>query len=154
MDYIIGVDPGKHGAIAFISRDKSKIWAKPFHHLTETDIARVFEDAKWAQSHVFLEQVHSMPKQGVASSFTFGQQYGFVRGVLVGLGVPFDLVPPQVWQRALGAKSNGASKTDHKRNLKGIAQRLFPGVPVVNDTADALLIAEYGYRHLLIKEQN
>jgi crossover junction endodeoxyribonuclease RuvC len=52
--------------------------------------------------HVYVELVHSMPKQGVASSFNFGHSTGTIMGVLGALGVRHTLVTPQAWKKAAG----------------------------------------------------
>ena len=46
-----------------------------------------------------VEVVHSMPKQGVASTFNFGMAAGLIRGVLLGAGVPIFDVAPTVWKK-------------------------------------------------------
>ena len=85
-----------------------------------------------------IEKVHSMPKQGVKSSFTFGQGYGFLLGCLTALEIPFEYVTPQKWQRYLGCLSKG-----DKNVTKQKAQELFPHLEITHATADALLIGEY-----------
>jgi hypothetical protein len=45
-----------------------------------------------------------------------------------------------VWQKSLGCLTHG-----DKNVSKAAAQRLFPGMKITHATADALLIAYYGY---------
>ena len=45
----------------------------------------------------FLEVVHSMPKQGVVSTFKFGQSYGNLEAFLTAAEIPFERVTPSVW---------------------------------------------------------
>ncbi len=54
-----------------------------------------------------VERVHSMPGQGVASTFTFGLGYGRVLGALEALGVPTVLVEPRAWKLAVLGKQTG-----------------------------------------------
>jgi Holliday junction resolvasome RuvABC endonuclease subunit len=82
-----------------------------------------------------------MPRQGVSSTFKFGTSYGFLRGVLVALEVPFEAVTPAKWQRSMSCLTKG-----DKNVTKARAQELFPEVKVTHAIADALLIAEYGRR--------
>ena len=99
-----------------------------------------------SEDHVkaYIEKVHSMPKQGVASSFKFGRSYGFLRGILVASQIPFEAVTPQVWQRGFSLpKGKGTAK---KNAHKARAQELFPSLRITHAIADALLIAEYGRR--------
>ena len=137
---VIGIDPGASGCIAIMECD-----GVTFQRLdgTEADIAAALAVHRNDSAFAFIERVHSMPKQGVASSFKFGQSYGFLRGLLFANGIPFEEVAPQKWQKAMGCMTKG-----DKRVSKARAQQLFPHLHVVHANADALLIAEYGRRLL------
>jgi len=138
---IIGIDPGVSGAIAVL--DSKGELAPKWHKLSETECDAgnfLWEDYP-KETFAYIERVHAMPKQGVSSVFKFGQSYGFLRGLLIGLGIPFEEVTPQKWQKAMGCMSKG-----DKNVTKAKAQQLFPGVKVTHAIADALLIAEYGRR--------
>jgi len=76
--------------------------------------------------------------QGVSSTFKFGMQYGTLKGILTALHIPFELIRPVDWQRALGCMTKG-----DKNISKAKAQQLFPDIKVIHATADALLIAEH-----------
>jgi len=80
--------------------------------------------------------------------FTFGQNYGFVRGVLVALEIPFEEVLPQKWQATFSLKRTDKSESDtaKKNRHKAKAQNLFPGARCTHSVSDAILIAEYGRR--------
>ena len=138
---ILGIDPGQKGGIAFVAESDYWAWKMPE---TERDIFELLQappvmerDAGFA----YIEAVHSMPKQGVASSFKFGQNYGFLRGCLIALGIPFETVTPQKWQKYMGCLTRGDKNVSKKR-----AQELYPQLKITHATADALLIATYGYR--------
>jgi crossover junction endodeoxyribonuclease RuvC len=90
-----------------------------------------------------IEQVHAMPKQGVASSFKFGQSYGFLRAMLIAFGIRFESVTPGKWQRELGCLSRG-----RKNVTKAKAQETFPGVKCTHAISDALLLAAYARRRI------
>jgi crossover junction endodeoxyribonuclease RuvC len=138
---IIGIDPGKSGGIAYSVDGVFQAWPMP---RTEHDIARLLNDMHFkGETHCFIEKVHAMPGQGVTSMFTFGRGYGFLRGCLTALKVPFEEVPPKTWQKALGCLSKG-----DKHVPRGKAQQLFPGHKITLKTADAYLICEYGRRQL------
>jgi hypothetical protein len=148
MKGYIGIDPSAiggttGGAIVFI---KGGVIVKSIklNSSTETDIkneiTQVLEQhPNWLAA---IEKVHSMPKQGVASSFKFGQGYGFLRGLLIGLAVPFIEVSPQKWQKFYSIPKTD-SKTKHKNLLKQAAQQRFPKEKITLITADAILIANY-----------
>ena len=134
----VGIDPGVTGGLAWVDSGGGEMEASALPK-TETDIWWLFHALPTApQRYCLIEKVHSMPAQGVASSFKFGRNYGFLRGLLVALKIPFDEVIPQRWQKAMGCLSGG-----DKNVTKQKAQQLFPGIKVTHATADALLIAEY-----------
>jgi len=65
-------------------------------------------------------------------------QYGTLKGILTALHIPFELIRPVDWQRALGCMTKG-----DKNISKTKAQQLFPDIKVTHAKADALLIAEH-----------
>jgi hypothetical protein len=141
----LGVDPGASCGIAVLTMEHVlTTWKMPE---TEHDISDVFASIRGLISFAMIELVHSLPKQGVKSTFAFGRNYGFLRGMLVGHKIPFEDVPPGKWQAALRVKAiKDEAKTDHKNRLKGLAQQLFPHHHMTHAIADASLIVEYVYR--------
>lgn len=137
----IGVDPGKSGAVAFIS--DAGVWAVR-NKETLHDISAAIREAVSSHDRAFavLEKVHAMPKQGVSSTFKFGQSFGQLEGILSTLGVPFELVTPRKWQQSLSCLSGG-----DKNVTKARAQQLFPDIKIIHATADAYLLAEYSRRN-------
>jgi crossover junction endodeoxyribonuclease RuvC len=88
-----------------------------------------------------------MPQQGVSSVFTFGQNYGMLRGILAALKIRREFVTPSVWQKAMGCITrSGIPKTAKKNFHKTKAQELFPGLKITHAIADALLICEFAKR--------
>ncbi len=132
---VIGIDPGASGGIAIIADGIAEAWKIPE---TERDLYDILAGLP-TESRAYLEKVHAMPKQGVTSVFSFGRTYGFLRGCLISLQIPFEDVTPQRWQKHLGCMTGG-----DKNVSKARAQQLFPYIRVTHALADALLIAEYG----------
>jgi len=143
---MIGIDPGQSGgAVLLDDIDASVIDKVAFSKMTEQDIADVLCEWSGADDgrifhHATIESVHSMPKQGVASSFKFGRHFGFLIGVLTGR-IPYRMVTPQTWQKAMGCLSHG-----DKNVTKAAAQRLWPNEKWTHAIADAALIGEFGRR--------
>lgn len=135
---IMGIDPGKNGGIAIRTNDETFVLS--MSNKTEMDIREWMVDQP-RPTMCYIEKVHSMPGQGVKSMFSFGQNYGFLRGILITRGIPFEEVRPAVWQGVLSCKTKG-----DKNITKAKAQQLFPDIKVTHAIADALLIAEYGWR--------
>lgn len=139
----VGVDPGQSGGLATICSGLIVVTPMP---ATERDIWEWFADLSGMGDCLgVIERVHSMPKQGVASTFKFGWGYGGLRMALIAASIPFEDVIPRTWQKAFGTspKKRTETKTQWKNRLKAKAQQLFPGVAVTLETADAVLIAEF-----------
>lgn len=79
--------------------------------------------------------------QGSVGTFTFGQNYGFLRGCLRTVGIEFEEVRAQDWQMVLGCRTRG-----DKNISKAKAQQIFPTVKCTHAISDALLLAEFGRR--------
>jgi crossover junction endodeoxyribonuclease RuvC len=135
--YFIGIDPGKTGAVAVISDDGSFCSLCDF---TNHPISFLRKFNKHV-SHAYIEKVHAMPKQGVVSTFSFGENFGTWQGILRTLEIPYSLVPPQYWQRELGLV-----KIDKKdKPSLPMAREMFPDAPLNlkkhHNRSDALLLA-------------
>jgi len=137
MMIYLGVDPGASGAVAAID-DLGHVVRVVKNCGTERDTFEAFIGYETSELIAVIEQVHSMPEQGVASSFKFGQSYGFLRGCLIGAGIRFSEVTPRQWQMAMKCLTKG-----DKNVSKARAQQLFPREKITHATADALLLAEY-----------
>ena len=141
----VGIDPGNGGGIAVLtdsSSDETEVITRKF----PKDVRDVGIFLKTATSNtnyrVAIEKVHSMPKQGVKSTFTFGMNYGIWIGSLRTLDIDFIKVQAKQWQEHYEIPSN-ISYYDRKKELKKIAINLFPNQRITMYTCDALLIANY-----------
>jgi crossover junction endodeoxyribonuclease RuvC len=145
----IGVDPGKNGGIAKINTDTGFVKTVTFSEeslISELEGYFMFDKSPL---RCVLEKVNAMPGQGVVSMFNFGQNYGFIQGVLKAYRIPYELVTPQKWKKEF-------SCTSDKNTSIEVCKRLFPNVNLKatdrcrkdhDGMAEALLIAEYGRRH-------
>ena len=100
---IIGIDPGATGAIVLLEDGEPIEWTEmPVVKIGSTTRVNAPAVAGFIRStgakHIYVEAVHSMPKQGVASSFNFGHSTGTIMGVLGAVGVSYTLVTPQAWK--------------------------------------------------------
>jgi len=156
---IVGIDPGLSGALAYIS-DKI-IHVRPMPTLKSTKTKRMMDEQRICQflekrkgviQHVFIEKISAMPGQGVTSMFNFGTGWGLLRGICVGLHLPYTLVHPITWKKVI---CRDMPKGKDVSIL--IAKRLWPNVSLhptdrskkdSDGMADALCIAEYGRRLL------
>jgi len=143
---VIGIDPGVSGGITIYQDGHVEA-----HNMPKTlgDIYLLLLQYTTDNTHCFLERVHSMPKQGVASSFKFGQAYGRLEAITIALRFKTESVTPQAWTRwySLGTRGN-KTNTQWKNKLKEKAQQLYPNANVTRENADSVLIMHYGLRQI------
>lgn len=149
----LGIDPGQYGAMAVLVTDLSKppdYMSYPHNQVFDFNDGGALNFLQnWEVTKAVLESVHSMPKQGVASSFKFGMNFGIWKGRLEALGIPYDLITPQKWQKVI---FDSMPRGDRKAMSLDRARRLFPEMADMlkrkkdHSRADALLLAEYARR--------
>ena len=66
-----------------------------------------------------------------------------VHGLIASMLVRCVEVPPQRWQKTIGAGNSKTHGTRWKAHLKGIAQQRQPGILITLKTSDAVLILEH-----------
>ena len=152
---IIGIDPGKSGAVAILTPEQIVFHDCPNlmlggkqapDPLGMVDLLRGYPNA-----FIALERVGAMPGQGVVSTFSFGTNYGIWLGAVAALKLPYELISPNVWKKAIGVP------VGEKQGAIAIALRLFPQCAQDlrrkkdHGRADALLLAEYLRRRNLVK---
>ena len=144
----IGIDPGQSGALAMIDKDNiiHTLSDWPGDEIGAAAIVRGLTDHCEIQYNIIgaIERVHSMPEQGVASTFKFGTNYGIWRGILAAFGIPFYTVGVHQWQKGV------IQKAQDKKPALAAASRLFPAAELYgprgggkDGRADALLIAHW-----------
>ena len=136
----IGIDPGKSGAIAIIL-DDGKLYVEKFNE----GIKSLFDLVKLCSKYKYtcaIEKVHSYPGQGVASTFSFGVNYGIWLSILNSNNIHYHNPTPQKWM-SYYLELGTYDKKDRKAKLKAIAQSLYPTTKVTLVNADAILIAHY-----------
>lgn len=153
MKVFVGIDPGKDGCLAILGYRETPILI-PFSEteyalqLRRFDPLYLPENARPIEMFCVVEHVNAMPGQGVTSCFSFGQNFGFILGLLTAFRIPHELVRPQRWKKEFGCTSD-------KNTSIAVAQRLFPGVDLRrtpkcqkphDGKAEALLLAEYSRR--------
>lgn len=147
MTYI-GIDPGKDGALAVII-DSGKASIVPFDQDAYRLVLRQFcMQARMAQTRAVLEHVGAMPGQGVTSMFSFGENFGYLKGLLEAFEIPYELVRPQRWKKEFGISGKNQSVEACKRLFPGVSLRRTERCKKDHDgMAEALLMAEFARRH-------
>ena len=153
MQIFIGVDPGKKGAYAIMSvADGENVYmeVKPWDDQRFADDMRYIA-VKNSQDRVLctVEDVHSLPHEGVKSAHSFGKSCGYIEGVLRALQIPYQTVIPQKWKKEW-------SLTNDKKQSIETCKKLYPSLSLrasercrtdSDDLAEAALIATWGKRH-------
>ena len=173
---IVGIDPGKNGAV--VTLDDGVITFTGVTPLIgkELDMHGLCDQIRNQLTegcHVFVEQVHAIHGSAAGATFTFGGIYYAVQAILCTLEQPFTLVQPKAWQKVMyqgipelrkapilitkgkRAGSTIKGRLDTKAMSLLAATRLYPTAYLrKNDRCrvehdgivDALLIADYGRR--------
>lgn len=146
MTRVLGLDPGQSGAIAlYDTAHPAAITVADMPvvggAVDAVELSRIIREC--APDLVVVEAVHSMPKQGVASSFKFGTSYGIALGVVGALHLTHRLVAPTVWKKHFRLSSD-------KEQSRALAIRTWPecGKSFSRkkdaDRAEASLLARFG----------
>jgi hypothetical protein len=154
MMLTLGIDPGLSGALAILDadgnaelladlpviRDRSLAW------IDAGTMQMLLVDAiRGRQCRAIVERVSAMPRQGIASAFTFGVGLGSLLAALQTLRLPIELVTPASWKLAMGLGRDKRASIDK-------ARLLFPSADLTlakhDGRAEALLLAWYAQRHL------
>jgi Holliday junction resolvasome RuvABC endonuclease subunit len=139
---VLGVDPGVSGAYALLGSNGLAAIVDDLpvvnRQVDAAEWRRVIERLK--PDIAVVEIVHSMPGQGVASTFKFGMAAGLIRGVLLGAGVPIFDAAPTVWKKHFKLVGSDGEKS------RALAIQRFPTSPALarkkdHNRAEALLIA-------------
>lgn len=177
---IIGIDNGHKGGIAFLS-DKRTIEAIPMPTMITKlkggkkktfidleEIRNIFLQFRGIQAIAYVEKAQVMPLRDKSSIWVAARAYstyflesGMILGLLIGLGISYEIILPQVWQkRVFGTRKRGS---DTKKTSIITAKRNYPGVNLLptprckkesDGMADAVNIAHYGLLQQRAKEQN
>lgn len=153
--FVIGIDPGVHGAVAVLRAS----FDQPLAIITAFDLPLAKAGAKqvlvlpeivrrlrpFAGVPCFIEAVHAAPGQGVSSMFRFGHAAGALEGIATALACQVTPLTPQAWQKIVRV----AADPDAGRHR---ASQLFPAEAYRffkkkdHNVADAVLIALAGVR--------
>jgi len=141
----LGIDPGYSGAWGMIDHNgKYQSCGDMLHNekhiLSRLVYAEISQALELQDLEVIIEMVHSMPGQGVSSSFKFGMAFGAAIAITERFNCVWHMVTPQKWKKALQLDSDKNKSLD-------LARQLWPEAPLLrkkdNGRAEALLLAEY-----------
>jgi crossover junction endodeoxyribonuclease RuvC len=157
---VLGVDPGKTGAIASWDGKNLRIEDVPTIAIgkgkgkTKTEInlpelADIFNIIFAGADHAYVENVGAMRGQGVTSMFNFGATFGMLKMGVAMANIPMTLISPVKWKAEMGLNRD-------KEKSRFRALQLFPAFSEYfklkkhDDRAEAAVLAYYGYQMLTV----
>lgn len=165
---ILAIDPGVSGGFCYYSAAGKdyNLHPMPGTEVAISGIISYFLDYASMHGDVMkcvIEQVTGYvggEGQPGARMFTFGENYGFLRGVMIAKGCDISTITPRAWQEAIDFKKPRGIKTHHwKASLREYASNIITlrGLDVdgalSTKTADAFLICRAFQRNLLKEGQ-
>lgn len=152
MSWVVGIDPGLNGAIAFLNHDarELKVFDMPVLAAGSTGkrmvdaqgVVRIFEGFPNIR-HIFIEQVGARPGQGVVSMFNFGVSCGVIAGVVASTKNPYTMVTPLKWKKAMAVPAEKESAKLRANQLLPKFAEMWP-MKKHDGRAEAALLALYG----------
>lgn len=146
---VLGVDPGQAGGLAIIEAGRLLTGIRmPTYEHRGKQIVNARLVINWIEANggfdaAVVEAVHSMPGQGVSSSFQFGRSFGAIEATILSFGKPTHYVSPAVWKRALGLNKVKQQSIDAAKIRFGAEADALLRFKADDGIAEAALIAAY-----------
>jgi len=146
---IIGVDPGKTGALVVLENERLVAQmriplVKGTRDINHKAVYQFFVDNK--PNFVAQEFVRSQPKNGVKQAFEFGRTCEVCKCIAAVLDLPFCEILPKTWQKLVVGLDHG----DVKTSVVFAAQNIWPDLSLNLKAdwgrADAAFIALHRYK--------
>ena len=164
---ILGIDPGLQGAVVCIDKDGKveytydmptvyiQIGSKTKSIYDISGLRNILSKLNSEEKHdvVYVEKTQALPPGiRVQASWGLGKCEGLLEGMLAMNYISYEFVKPKKWQAHFGITK---AKGDKKVQSYMIASQLFPEAVLttprgrkLDGRSEALLIAEFGRRHL------
>lgn len=136
------IDPGVAGGVAVTLGSLDDITL--FNLEGVRNLKEIIDQYECYDRYAWIELVPPFAGKNIPSSTSFklGQSFGLVEGLVCGMGIPCEYLPPKIWQAPLSGL-RGLSGSPRKRALKEHALRIFPHLKPSLKTADAALMAHF-----------
>ena len=107
---VCGIDPGLTGGITFIEGNEVSAYRTPVVTVQKKKILNLVRIVDYLKlfnpDMVYIEKQQSMPRQGVASTFKTGLNYGLYLGLFVALDLEYTEVRAAKWKKDLNVSSD------------------------------------------------
>lgn len=143
---IIGIDPGRQGAIAVADfsdplSPELFVWDMPGD---VANLATIIADCTPVALAV-VEKPFAPRMVGTRNAFTMGENYGALKAVLTMSGCRIEIVQPSKWKAALAVEKDKAAAVRRASEFYPDHSHLWQRVKD-HDRAEAALLAAYGRR--------
>lgn len=151
----MGGDPGVDGGIAVVCVTGAPLFVQGFSSLrTQKQLVECIVDGaipvlvRAGGYQAVCEKVGTHKTDGRKGANTFGRVDGLLRGAILAMKIEVHDAAPMIWQAKMECPTGGNKNISKDRALQLFAGR---GFKITHQTADALLLAEYGRRTLLLR---
>ena len=163
MKAYIGIDPGAKGFLTICNENGYEFI--PIADNSPLELGHALRRIKQENPEIMaaMEQIHAVFGSSAKSTFSFGEIFGLLQGLLIANDIPYTLVPPKTWQGEIWIhpdkvdryKTDGKKMVDPKGTSINAARRLFPTIDLHrtpsckkpdDNKVDSLLICEYARR--------
>jgi len=163
-DIYIGIDPGYSvcGIAVVASTSGELVYYTHLENWTPQELYNIIttniKSYDWNICKVGVENVHTMPGQGVASSGKFMKATGIIIGTLNGMQIPYIEITPQKWKTISTVFLVDKTETKSQKKAKSLdfVTEKYPNCrlheskltkKIKIDIADAICIATYMYEN-------
>lgn len=169
----IGIDVGSKG---FISMQINGVWA--FFSIEDNDLyqlSKIMQEARQKHPKIacVIEDVHPVFGSSAKATFQFGFNKGYLIGLLAANQIPYTLIQPKEWQRAIWTNSDMVitykdvfikgkkvlkKEVNTKQTSINACKRLFPTLDlrkserskkIDDNKVDSILMSEFARRNNL-----
>lgn len=166
----MAIDPGVKGYISVQRKGEFS-----FYSIADNDLhqlAKIIENIRLSNTNLVcvMEQIHAIFGSSAKATFSFGEIYGQLQGLLIANKIPYVLVQPKTWQKEMWTnadmvinykkinvkgKETTQKEIDTKKTSINAAKRLFPHIDfrksercknIDDNKVDATLMSEYARR--------
>ena len=159
MKTIIGIDLGKHGAIAVSDMDGVKTYPMPMikNQIDYTILYEIIHRTSFSyQGFVVFERLGVIFGTSKKTAFEMGYQSGAMEMICIALSMPYRMVSPKEWQKVMfkdipRVNKPGMTSLDTKAMALIKVKQLYPklqltfgkGVKPHDGLIDAVLLTDY-----------
>ncbi|MBT9167213.1 MAG: hypothetical protein DDT19_00538 [Syntrophomonadaceae bacterium] len=154
MFRVAGIDTGVSGAICIAQKDSDgqikflsigdiptlKV-GKGKRIIDEQGIKALFSG--FGVNFVVIEKALTMPRQGLVSTGKFFESYGILKGICVGMGIPYTSVHPATWKKKMLPFSKKEGKSASLIYMKSQYPSEFGAKEKSHNITDAAVMAIY-----------